>query len=211
MISFSAIETPTNNNTDKPDDINTVAYRRGARKLNVLSIISAPSPTFAPIHSPTIAPITQVVAAIFRAENKKGREDGRRIFQNTSDFEADRILASSNAWVETDCNPRTMFTRVGKKQIRAAITTLAVMPGPKINTKIGAMARIGMVLMKTAIGKKARSTERLWTKATAINIAVRLPMKNPARLSMKVGQKFSIKRGNSVLKTITMSEGAGAM
>ena len=66
--------------------------------MKVDSMINAPRPTFAPIHSPTIAPITQVVAAILRAENRNGSDDGRRIFQNTSDFEALRIRASSSVW-----------------------------------------------------------------------------------------------------------------
>ena len=155
--------------------------------MNVLSMINAPSPTFAPIHSPTIAPITQVVEAIFSAENRNGSEDGRRIFQNTSDLEADRMRANSRVCGDTACKPRTIFTSVGKKQISAAITTLAVMPGPKISTRMGAIAKIGMVLIKTAMGKKARSTNLLCTKATAIRMAARLPIKNPARLSRKVG------------------------
>ncbi len=104
-----------------------------------------------------------------------------------------------------------MFTSVGKKQISAAITTLAVRPGPKISTRIGAMARIGMVLMKTAMGKKARSTFRECTKATAIRIAARLPTAKPATLSNRVGQKFCISSGNLSIRVAATSDGAGAI
>ena len=103
----------------------------------------------APIHSPTIAPSTEVVDAILRAEKRNGSELGTRSFQNTSARLAERM--SSRDCGLTDW-ARTMFASVGKKQMNAAITTLEVIPSPKIRTRIGALARTGMVLTKTAIG-----------------------------------------------------------
>src|SRR5690606_1654419 len=70
MMRRSAMETIAKSRTESPDDRKTVAYSTADRKLKVLSRIRAPSPRSAPTHSPTIAPITQVVAAIFRAENR---------------------------------------------------------------------------------------------------------------------------------------------
>ena len=49
-----------------------------------------------------------------------------------------------------------MLARVGKKQMNAAITTLEVIPSPKIRTRIGALARIGIVFTNTAIGYERR-------------------------------------------------------
>ena len=121
------------------------------------------------------------------------------------------MRASSITCGVTASSPRTMLTSVGKKQISAAITTLAVSPPPKISTRIGAIARIGTVLMKTAIGKKAFSTVLLWTKAIAISTAPILPTAKPSRLSNSVGQKLRISSGKSLTRVRAMSLGAGAI
>src|SRR5215510_9292104 len=102
--------------------------------------------------SSRIAPSTEVVEAILSAENRNGSELGTRSFQKISALLADRTRISSSDWGLTDVRPRTMFARVGKKQMNAAITTLEVIPSPKIRTRIGALARIGIVLTNTAIG-----------------------------------------------------------
>src|SRR5213592_3813400 len=105
------------NTTAHPDARKIVAYRSGERKLWVASMMRAPSPRSAPIHSPTIAPSTEVVEAIFRAEKRKGSELGTRSFQNTSARLAESTRISSRDCGLTDWRPRTMFARVGKKQI----------------------------------------------------------------------------------------------
>ena len=115
-------------------------------------MMSAPSPRSAPIHSPTIAPSTDVVEAIFRAEKRNGSELGTRSFQKVSARLAESTRISSSDCGLTDWSPRTMLARVGKKQMNAAITTLEVIPSPKIRTRMGALASTGMVLTKTAIG-----------------------------------------------------------
>ena len=51
-----------------------------------------------------------------------------------------------------------MFTRVGKKQMIAAMAILGSMPLPSSSTRIGALATTGMVLTITAIGNNASST-----------------------------------------------------
>ena len=53
-----------------------------------------------------------------------------------------------------------MFTRVGKKQMSAAIAILALRPLPSSSTRIGALAITGIVLISTAIGKNASSAVR---------------------------------------------------
>ena len=50
-----------------------------------------------------------------------------------------------------------MFTRVGKKQMMAAMAILGSMPLPSSSTRIGALATTGMVLTITAIGNSASS------------------------------------------------------
>ena len=75
-----------------------------------------------PIHSPTMAPMTHVVEAILRAANRNGRELWSRILNSTSRPLADRTRISSSIWGLTALSPRTMLTRVGKKQMRAAMT-----------------------------------------------------------------------------------------
>ena len=45
-----------------------------------------------------------------------------------------------------------MLTSVGKKQIRPAMMIFGATPLPKIKTRIGASAMIGIALTKTAIG-----------------------------------------------------------
>src|SRR5438094_870320 len=94
-------------------------------------MIRAPRPRSAPIHSPTIAPSTEVVEAIFSAEKRNGSELGTRSFQNTSALLADSTRMSSSDCGLTDVRPRTMLASVGKKQMNAAITTLEVIPSPR--------------------------------------------------------------------------------
>ena len=93
-----------------------------------------------------------MVEAILSAENRNGSELGTRSFQKISALLADSTRISSSDCGFTDVRPRTMLARVGKKQMNAAITTLDVMPRPKIRTRIGALARIGIVFTNTAIG-----------------------------------------------------------
>ena len=69
-----------------------------------------------------MAPITQVVDAIFSAAKRNGRELCSRIFHRISRSLADRTRIRSSIWGLTAFRPRTMLTRVGKKQIRAAMT-----------------------------------------------------------------------------------------
>ena len=75
-----------------------------------------------PIHSPTMAPMTHVVDAILRAANRNGSELCSRTLKSTSRPLAERTRISSIIWGLTDFSPRTMLTRVGKKQMRAAMT-----------------------------------------------------------------------------------------
>src|ERR1700756_2113326 len=115
-------------------------------------MIRAPSPRAAPIHPPTIAPSTDVVDAIFSAEKRKGSELGTRSFQKISALLADSTRISSSDCGLTDVRPRTLLASVGTEQMHAAITPFDVSPSPKISTRIGALARIGIVLTNTAIG-----------------------------------------------------------
>src|SRR5438552_15314292 len=105
-------------------------------------MMRAPRPRSAPIHSPTIAPSTDVVEAIFSAENRNGSELGTLSFQNTSARLADSTRISSSDCGFTDVRPRNMLDSVGMQQLNAAITTFEVMPRPKIKIWIGAWARI---------------------------------------------------------------------
>src|SRR3989441_4802914 len=161
-------------------------------------MIKAPRPRSAPIHSPTIAPSTDVVDAIFSAEKRNGSELGTRSFQNTSARLADSTRISSSDCGFTDVRPRTMLARVGKKQMNAAITTLEVMPRPKMRTRIGALARIGIVLMNTAIGYSAASRRLECTNVTATRIATVLPMRKPTKLSTAVESFVGFLIGNTV-------------
>ncbi len=54
-----------------------------------------------------------------------------------------------------------MLTRVGKKQISAAMAIFGSMPLPSSSTRIGALATTGMVLIITTIGKNASSSDFL--------------------------------------------------
>jgi hypothetical protein len=116
--------------------------------------------------------------------------------KNTSDFEAESTRISSIACGFTDSRPRTMLTRVGKKQISAAMAILGSMPLPNSSTRIGALATTGMVLMITTSGKKASSIVFLWTKTVAMTIAATLPSTKPDTASITVGSRFDISRPN---------------
>src|SRR5207245_11133515 len=90
-------------------------------------MMRAPRPRSAPIHSPTIAPSTDVVEAIFSAENRNGSELGTRSFQNTSARLADSTRMSASDCGLTDVRPRTMLASVGKNQMNAANVTFEVL------------------------------------------------------------------------------------
>src|SRR5258708_38452819 len=66
----SANEIARKNATENTDPTITVAYSIAESKLYIAWMISAPIPEVEPIHSPTMAPITDVEAEIFRAENR---------------------------------------------------------------------------------------------------------------------------------------------
>src|SRR5437879_8249257 len=104
-----------------------------------------------------------------------------------------------------------MLTRVGKKQINAAIVILGSMPLPISSTRIGALATTGMVLIITAIGKNASCIALLWTNTVASKIAAKLPnMKRPTA-SIAVGITFCHRIGHLLIIVATTSCGDGAM
>src|SRR3989441_11230532 len=115
-------------------------------------MIRAPRPRSAPIHSPTIAPSTEVVEAIFSAEKRNGSELGTRSFQNPSARLADSTRMSSSDCGLTDVRPRPMLASVGEKEMNAAIPTLDGTPRPKITARPGDLARIGLALLNTPLG-----------------------------------------------------------
>src|SRR6266542_1882495 len=102
-------------------------------------MIRYPRPVSEPIHSETIAPITHDVVAILSAENRKGSDEGSRSLKRTCALVADSTRINSKAEGSTASRPRTMFTRVGKNEIRAAITTFPTL----VNMVRGLEAEIG--------------------------------------------------------------------
>ena len=114
-------------------------------------MISAPNPLSAPIHSPTMAPITAVAVAMRSYENSIGKERGKCRRKKISNLLAESMRNSSSSFCEAEARPRIMFTSVGKKQMMAAMMILGVMPKPKIKMMIGERARMGMVLKNSTI------------------------------------------------------------
>src|SRR5512146_1360379 len=74
-----------------------------------------------PKYSPTIAPIIDSTAAIFRPVNMNGSEFGIRTYRNVAVSPPPYERMSSIADGCTDVRPRRVFTIVGKKQSTAAI------------------------------------------------------------------------------------------
>ena len=115
--------------------------------------MSAPKPLSEPIHSPTMAPMTAVADAMRSDENSIGMDRGRRSRQNVSHGVAESTRNNSCSLAAAEFNPRTMFTRVGKKQMTEAITIFGSIPSPKIRMMMGDKARIGIVLKNRTTGK----------------------------------------------------------
>src|SRR5262249_28976807 len=99
-----------------------------------------------------MAAMTVPAAAILRAENRKGTDEGQRSFQSTCHHVAESVCISSTASGSSARRPRTMLTRVGKKLTRLAMMTLGARPLPSQITRIGAEATNGMDRIATAIG-----------------------------------------------------------
>src|SRR6516164_10905082 len=130
---------------------------------------------------------------------------------NTSRSEADRTRISSIACGLTDSRPRTMFTKVGKKEMTAAIAIFGAKPLPSSSTRIGALATTGIELISTTSGKKVSEIVLRCTKMVASATAMRLPITKPPTDSTTVGQRLLISTSNFVTKVATTVKGEGAM
>src|SRR5258706_15735943 len=78
ITTFSITVISRKNAPEKRELMITAEYSSAESKPYVAWMISAPMPLVEPIHSPTTAPITDVDAAIFSAENRYGSELYRR-------------------------------------------------------------------------------------------------------------------------------------
>src|SRR5437879_1424409 len=99
-----------------------------------------------------MAAMTVPAAAILRAENRYGIDDGQRSFQSTCHHVADSVCISSTASGSRLRRPRTILTSVGKKLTRLAMMTFGARPLPSQMTRMGAEATNGMERIATAIG-----------------------------------------------------------
>src|SRR5918911_814829 len=75
-------------------------------------------------YSPTTAPIIARTVATFKAEKRYGSEFGRRTRRKISSSPAAYERMSSIDEGRTEVNPRSVFTRTGKKTRIAAIAIL---------------------------------------------------------------------------------------
>ena len=82
-----------------------------------------------------------------------------------------------------------MFTKVGKKQMIAAMDTFGASPLPSSSTRIGAVATTGIEWSRTAIGKNACSTLLRCTNTVAMAIAAVLPSGEAAQRLQRGGSQ----------------------
>src|SRR5207302_3200769 len=108
--SFSIIVISRKKAPEKSELMITAEYRSAESKLYVAWMMSAPMPRVEPIHSPTTAPITDVDAAIFNAENRYGNELYSRNLKKISDLLADSTRINSIDCGFTASSPRTILT-----------------------------------------------------------------------------------------------------
>ena len=143
--------------TDRFSNTSTRPYRPSAItiKVNMATNTSAvsycprpilirkPRPRSEPTNSPTTAPITDSVAPMRTPPSSTGSAAGssskRNVCQRVACSERIRSCRSSG----TARTPTMVLIRMGKKTIRAQISTLEDRPGPNQITSSGAMATVG--------------------------------------------------------------------
>jgi hypothetical protein len=107
--------------------------------------IRCPSPALAPDDSAKTAPITATATATFAPLKAYGSAMGASTRHSVCNLPAPivRIIFSRSA--STERSPSSVLTVIGKKQIKAMISSFVSRPKPNTTTRIGARTTIGIV------------------------------------------------------------------
>ncbi len=127
-------------------------YAWSSRKLLYDRLRKTPSPRWAVMYSPKIAPTTLYVAAMRSPPKKDGSAAGSRALSHVCRDDAPIARSSDSSSGSADCSPLKVLSATGKKQNSTTTLILGPLPKPKIRISRMAMAKIGMVCDTTNSG-----------------------------------------------------------
>ena len=112
-------------------------------------LMSTPSPTLAPAHSATTAPMTASVTPTRSPPKMTGSADGTSSSRVRCAELAPRLRSISSSSGSADRMPTMVAIAIGKKTMSAQIATRASSPPPNQMSSSGARARIGIAWAAT--------------------------------------------------------------
>ncbi len=154
--------------------------------VNVMLMMSTPSPCCAPTNSATIAPMSDSTMAISNPAMMKGIAEGRRSMVRICSSEASSERISETRSSSAERSPAMVLTMSGKKAVTAACATFEVSPSPNQTMMSGASATLGMAWNMTMNGYRKYSARRLKAMAVPSTSASTEPNTKPSRVSTTV-------------------------
>ena len=138
-------------------------------------------PACAPAHSATTAPMTASVTPTRRPPKITGSAEGISSSRSAEPASAPRLRSISSRSGSVERMPTIVAMVIGKKTIRAQITTRASSPPPNQMSSSGARARIGTAWAATMYGERTRSTRTLLPSAIPARTAATRRRRSRAR------------------------------
>ena len=159
----------------------------GTRIVEAAESISCPIPEFDAASSDTTDPTKASVIAILSEAKKSGIERGSPTLRSTSAREAPRARSTSSSSGSIVASPVAMFTVIGKKQIRNAVSVAGTTPIPNQTTRIGTNAAFGIALNATSSGYSPLYMKRDDPMITPRRTPTTMPSPKPTIVVQNVG------------------------